>query len=29
LKDNPDWFMEACSKAQKGVDHIMGVTYED
>ena len=29
LKDNPDWFMEASSKAQKSVDHIMGVTYED
>ena len=29
LKDNPDWFMEASSKAQRAVDHIMGVTYED
>ena len=29
LKDNPDWFMEASSKAQRAVDHIMGVKYED
>ena len=29
LKDNPEWFVEASGKAQRAVDHILGVEYGD